>query len=161
MMKEMQQLHDKKAFHPVKYINLDGRQRSKIIRSHMFLKQKRDGKLKLRLVANGSMQERSTSTYVSSPTVSTEALLITIAIEAYERRKVVHVDIDGAYIHADMEGEVIVDLDPVIAAILMQVDAKYDKYVGPDTGKLFVILDKALYGCIESARLFYFLSTYF
>ncbi len=53
--------------------------------------------------------------------MSAEALFKTIAIEANERRKVVHVDIDGAYIHANMEGEVVVDLDPVIAAILVQV----------------------------------------
>jgi hypothetical protein len=74
IMKEMSQLHRKKVFHPVSYEGLDRRQRGKLIRSHLFLKKKRDGTLKSRLVTDGSMEERSASTDTSSPTVSTEAL---------------------------------------------------------------------------------------
>jgi hypothetical protein len=154
MMKEIKQLHDKRTFRPVKSDFLDVRQRSKIIRSHMFLKRKRDSRLKARLVADGSMQERSTSVDVSSPTVSTEALFLTLAIESYERRHVVTVDIEGAYLHADMTSEVYVQLDSIITAMLVSIVPAYEIYVD-DTGKMVVILDKALYGCIESAKLFH------
>ncbi len=88
----------------------------------MFLKKKRDGRLKARLVTDGRMQERSTSVDVSSPTVSTEALSFTLAIDAQERRHVVTVDIEGAHLHANMTSEVIVELDPIITAILVELD---------------------------------------
>ncbi len=64
------------------------------------------------------------------------------------------VDIEGAYLHADMQSEVFVQLDPIITAILVSMVPSYEEYVD-DTGKMLVILDKALYGCIESAKLFY------
>ncbi len=101
----------------------------------MFLKRKRDGRLKARLVADGSMQERSTSVDVSSPTVSTEALFLTLAIDAFQRRHVVTVDIEGAYLHADMQSEVFVQLDPIITAILVSMVPSYEEYVD-DTGKM-------------------------
>jgi hypothetical protein len=154
MMLEIKQLHDKRTFRPVKASLLDMRQRSKIIRSHMFLKRKRDSRLKARLVADGSMQERSTSVDVSSPTVSTEALFLTLAVDAFQKRHVVTVDIEGAYLHADMTSEVFVQFDPIITAILVSMVPSYQEYVD-EAGKMIVILDKALYGCIESAKLFY------
>jgi hypothetical protein len=63
--KEFDQLFKKKAvLKPVKRSDLSGKQRRKIIRSSMFLKEKFDGmgkfeKLKGRLVADGRMQDRS------------------------------------------------------------------------------------------------------
>ncbi len=36
-------------------------------------------------------------TQTSSPTISTEALFLSAAVDAYECRKVVTVDIEGAY----------------------------------------------------------------
>ena len=154
IMKEMAQLHNKKVFHPVSHATLDRKQRGKVIRSHLFLKKKRDGTLKSRLVADGSMQERSASNDTSSPTVSTEALFLSLAVDAHERRHVATVDIEGAYLHADMTSSVIVELDPVISTILTEVDRGYKSFMTPE-GKLFVQLDKALYGCVESAKLFY------
>jgi hypothetical protein len=49
------------------------------------------------MVADGSGQERSMDTQTSSPTISTEALFLSAAVDAYECRKVVTVDIEGAY----------------------------------------------------------------
>jgi hypothetical protein len=155
IMKEMNQLHEKKVFHPVSYGGLDRRMRGKLIRSHLFLKKKRDGRLKSRLVADGSMQERSSSVDTSSPTVSTDALFLSLAIDAHERRHVTTVDIEGAYLHADMTSDVVVELDPVLSAVLVQIDPSYVRFMTPREGKLYVKLDKALYGCVESAKLFY------
>ncbi len=75
---------------------------------------------------------------VSSPTVSTEALFLTLAIDAFQRRHVVTVDIEGAYLHADMKSEVFVQLDPIITAILVTIVPSYEKYVD-DGGKMLII----------------------
>jgi hypothetical protein len=50
-MKEVNQLHDKGVWSPVKYEDI--KDTDKIIRSLIFLKRKRDGTLKARLVADG------------------------------------------------------------------------------------------------------------
>ena len=52
-MKEVNQLHDKGVWSPVKYEDI--KDTDKIIRSLIFLKRKRDGTLKARLVADGRM----------------------------------------------------------------------------------------------------------
>jgi hypothetical protein len=63
------------------------------------LKEKRNGDLKGRTVADGSKQRglypRSET---ASPTVSTIALILTILIDAYERRNVATADVAGAYL---------------------------------------------------------------
>jgi hypothetical protein len=90
----------------------------------------------------------------SSPTVATESLFITAAIDAMEKRKVATADIVGAYLHSTMPGKILVKIIPVIAKMLVEIDENYKKYLLPD-GSLVCYLNKALYGCIESARLFY------
>ncbi len=155
MKKEMNQLHQKGVFTPVNYSELTPKQKVKMLRSLMFLKRKRNNLLKSRFVANGSVQIRIHSAVdPSSPTVSTEALFITAAIDAVEKRYIATVDIEGAYLHAKMVGEVLMKIDPVIAQILVGIEPSYKNYLLSD-GSLVVRLDKALYGCIESARLFY------
>ena len=44
--------------------------------------------------------------------------------------------------------------DPILTKLIIDVDSTYKKYVGI-SGKLTVRLDKALYGCIESVKLWY------
>jgi len=155
MLKEMSQLHHKGVFEPIRYETLTPKQKVRILRSLMFLKRKRTGLLKSRFCANGSIQIRSMSAVdPSSPTVSAEALFITAAIDAYEKRSIATVDVEGAYLHCDMVGEVLMRIDKVPADILCKVDPKYKKFQCED-GSIVVILKKALYGCIESARLFY------
>ena len=90
----------------------------------------------------------------SSPTVATESLFISFALEALEERTVITIDIEGAYLHVDMKGEVYMVIDPFLTDILTAIDSEaYKKYVNED-GTLIVMLDKALYGCAESASLF-------
>ena len=45
-------------------------------------------------------------------------------------------------------------LDPLLSDILAQINLKYKPYFDTD-GSLVVKLTKALYGCIESAKLWY------
>jgi hypothetical protein len=82
MMDELSQLHERKSFLPIKYDKLTVSQRNQCIRSILFLKQKGDGRIKSRLVTDGSMQIRSSESDLTSPTVSTEGLFLTLAIDA-------------------------------------------------------------------------------
>jgi hypothetical protein len=78
------------------------------------------------------------------------------AIAAKERRHVVVVDIASAYLNAKMDPgrKVRMRLEPKLATILCKIDAKYKAFLRKD-GSLIVRLTKALYGLIESAKLWY------
>ena len=160
MYREIRQLDDKKVFHPRAVEGLTRKQLKKVIRSSLFLKEKYNPaglfeKLKARLVAGGHMQDRSLYDDVSSPTVSTETVFLVAAIAAQEKRHVVTLDIGGAYLNASMkEHEVIMRLDAKLAMILTQIRPDYIPFLDKD-GSMVVQLDKALYGCVESAKLWY------
>ena len=77
----------------------------------MILKQKRCGILRGRAVADGRKQrEGLRKSDVTSPTASTELVLITIEIDATEGRDVAVIDAPGASMTAYMDKEVIVIL---------------------------------------------------
>ena len=64
-------------------------------------------------------------------------------------------DHKAAYLNASMKGyPVHMLLTPEVTKMLCAMDRKYEKYVRPDS-KIAVILKKALYGCIQSALLWY------
>ena len=134
----------------------------RVIRSFMFLKEKflPNGdfdKLKARLVAGGHMQDRDSVDFedTSSPTASLPFLFMIASIAAREGRHVRTFDIGGAYLNADIsKQEILMELDQTASAILMQIDPSFEQYVRPN-GTIVVELKKALYGCIESAKLWY------
>ena len=161
--KEMKQLIDLEAFHGVHFQDIPREQRKKIIPSSMFLKEKykADGtfeKLKARLVAGGHRQDKTVyEGKTSSPTVSTSSVFIIAAIAAMEGKAVATVDVPGAYLRAEMpkDGEkVYMRLDKFISNILISIDNNYKQYLN-DNNTMIVQLDKALYGCIQSALLWY------
>jgi hypothetical protein len=149
----------KEVFHPVEFATLSNTQKKKIIRSSMFLKEKylADGtfdKLKARLVAGGDMQDKTLHGDISSPTVGLSSLFMIAAIAAKERRHVATTDIGGAYLNAFMKEQVYMVIEELLAAILCHLRPEYSKFLRPN-GTLVVQLDKALYGCVESAKLWY------
>ena len=155
IMKEMRQMHKLKTFHPVKKSELTPEQRKKTYGSILFSKVKRDQSLKSRLCLNGSQQDREDLCIdPNSPTVSAEAVYISLAIESEEKRIVWIVDIIGAYLHAKMRGDVFMILEPLLADMMATIDPMYKTFIDEE-GNLWVKLDQALYGCVESARLFY------
>lgn len=85
--------------------------------------------------------------------------MLTAVIDAHERRKVVCFDIPGAFLHADLEEDVIMVLKGQLAELMVKVAPNlYRKYIATDgRGKpiLYVKLQKALYGLLRSALLFY------
>jgi hypothetical protein len=158
---EMVQHHTRPTWHPVSPQDLSAGERRRIIKSHMFLKEKHDPegnfeKLKARLVARGDMEDRSMYDDVSSPTISLQASLTIAALAAREKRKVAVVDITSAYLNAKMEETVVhMSIEPALASILVAMDPDtYEQHIQPN-GTLVVRLDRALYGCLDSARLWY------
>jgi hypothetical protein len=91
---EMKQLHFRETFKPYHWSELSHTQKQSVLESHMFLKEKRDGKIKGRTVAGGNKQRDFISKEdASSPTVATEAVLLTSIIDALEGRDVAVIDI--------------------------------------------------------------------
>ena len=161
--KEMKQMCEKEVWEGVLINSLSPLQKKSIITSSMFLKDKytADGKfdkLKSRLVAGGHLQDRSIYNDGSSPTVSTTSVFIITAIAASENRSVATIDFPGAFLNSDMPSEgdhtVYMRLNKYLTNVLISIDKSYIKYVN-DKGTCIVKLKKALYGCVESARLWY------
>jgi hypothetical protein len=96
---EMKQLHLQSTFKPKHWRELSQVQRQTVLESHMFLKQKRDVKIKGRTVAGVNKQRGYTSKDdASSPTIATEAVLLSCIIDAKEGRDVAVVDIPNAFV---------------------------------------------------------------
>ena len=155
MMKEMDQMVQKDVFTPVHLRDLSEAERKNKIGSIMFMKRKANGTLKARFCADGRNEVVPTGMDTSSPTVMTESLLLTIAADAHERRTVVTIDVEGAFLNTPMGKNVVhVVIAPKVAAILAAAHPEFRSFLNSD-GTLVVRLKKALYGCVESAKLFY------
>ena len=164
VVQECKQLDDKRAFKPRAIAHLTEMERKRALRSITLVTRKRCGRIKGRTVADGRGQRdyipRDDAT---SPTVSVEALMISLAIDAKEGRAVATADVEGAYLHADMDETVIMMFEGQMVDYMVQANPeKYGPYVHTTKkGKkiLYVELLKALYGCIKSALLWYKLFT--
>ena len=158
---EIMNMIKKKVFVPVNKRNLSPQQLKKIIPSFAFIKQKykADGtkdKCKARLVAGGHRQDRTLYPEYSSPTVSIEHLFIESVIAANNGFIVESLDVGSAYLNADMEGEeIFMKLNKILSDILCQICPEYEIYRDPESSEITVQLLKALYGCIQSALLWY------
>jgi hypothetical protein len=95
----------------------------------------------------------------TSPTVALESVLITATIYAFEERDVAIVDVPGAFLSTDMDDEVIMTIRGRLAELMVKAAPTiYRKYITIDANNqpiLYVKLQKALYGCLRSALLFY------
>ena len=161
IIQEYKQLDEKMAFNPIAKESLTLDDRKKALRSITLIKEKRCGRIKGRTVADGRPQrdyipqEDSTS-----PTISIEALMLSIAIDANEKRHVATCDVEGAYLHADMTDTVHMVFEDNMVDYMVQANPdRYSPYYVTTNkhGKklLYVELKKALYGCVKSALLWY------
>ena len=108
------------------------------------------------MVGGGHLQDRSlyADDEINSPTASLQSVFMVATLAAQESRKVMTMDIGSAYLNADMQKEVNMMLEKEIAEILVKVDPKYKAFLNSN-GSVVVRLKKALYGCVESAKLWY------
>ena len=147
---------DKNVWEGVTYKSLTLQQKHTIISSSMFLKEKytADGKfekLKSRLVASGHLQDRD---FGVSRTASTSSVFILTAIAARQKRVAATVDFPGATWSLTGDHVEYMRLNKQLTAALIKIDATYNKYMN-NNGTCIVKLKKALYGCVESAKLWY------
>ena len=87
----------------------------------MFITKKRCGRVKARGCADGRKQrDMYSKEEAASPTVSTEAILLTSVIDAKEGQDVATTDIPVAYLNADMDDEVIMVMEGRLAELMVQ-----------------------------------------
>lgn len=156
--KELQQLLTLSVMHGVHAHQLTPDQRRAALRYLMFLKEKRCGTIKGRGCADGRKQRiYKTKEETSSPTLSNEALFLTCLIDAFERRYTITCDIPGAFMQAKMDEVLHIKLDGAILEVLLRMDPSYQQFVTYEHNKkvAYAQLDKALYGALQSALLFW------
>ena len=126
----------------------------------MFLKENINRYINDRACENGSKQrtyiKKEDATY---PTACTEAVFLIALIEAYEKRAVAIFDIPGAFLHTEIDEEVIMVIEGPLSELMFQVDPSlYRKYITTNSkGKplLYVNMCKTLYGMIRQALMFH------
>ena len=158
MLAEFSQLETLSVYQPVHAHSLTPEQRKSALRAINLIKEKRCGKLKGRTVADGRSQKNLyNKADIASPTVATDALMLTILVEAHEARDVGIADVAGAYLKADMVDFVIMKFTGASVDLLCLLNSEHEAFVVME-GKakvLYVRLDKAMYGCVKSAFLWY------
>ena len=152
---ELYQMEIKKVFQPVYEHEIT----KKAIPCRMFVKKKLDStgnliKWKARLVAGGHRQVKDEDFNTSSPTANKTNIFLTAGIAAQEERIVATADVKGAFLNADMSSDVFMTLGKEISKLIIEINPTYQRYRN-SKGLIVVKLLKALYGCVESARLWY------
>ena len=166
MIKELKQLDEgampgKPAVAPIDPDLLSKEEKSRALDAVNLIKQKRNGNIKGRTCANGAKQRRyvKEGEIISSPTASLESIIATLVIDAYEERYSVIADVPGAYLHAEMppNKRVLLKLKGQFVDIMCKVNPEYQKYVRYEgrTKVLYLKVLRAIYGCLESALLWY------
>ena len=114
------------TFIPVHAHELTQEQQKQALASLMFMTEKRCGRVKSRACANGIKQQQwIRKEDAMSPTVMGDSVMITSAIEAHERRKVITLDIPGAFLNADLDEEVIMLLGGELADMMVTLTLPY------------------------------------
>ena len=134
--------------------------RRKALSSLIFLMEKDMGEVKGRTCMNGAPQRE----YIrkeddTSPTVATDSVFLTGAVDAYQKRDVAFIELPGVFLHKLTDEKIIMVFWGELCELICMVDTKlYRKYVCKDRrGKpiLYVELYKSLYGLMRLALLFY------
>jgi hypothetical protein len=166
MLKEYKQMDQgpmpgKSVFGPIAYEDLTKKEKREALEAVNLIKRKRCGKLKGRTCANGSKQRKylKIDETVYSPTCTTEGLITTLVVDAMEERDIAIFDVQGAYLQTKMpqDKNVILVIRDEFVDILCEVNPEYKKHVRIVNGRkvLYVRILRAIYGCIESAMLWY------
>ena len=126
LMKEFAQLQDLNVYEPVNARLLTPEQRQGALRAINFIKEKRNGVLKGRTVADGPIQRPLyDKSEIDSPTIATDALMLSIIVDAYEGRDVATADIAGAYLKAYMDDFVIMKFTGASVSLLCDLNPKH------------------------------------
>ncbi len=124
------------------------------------MKEKHTRKIKGRACINGVPQQAYIAKEDTAlPTVSTESVFITSAIDGIKKRKLVCYDIPSMFLNTDVDEDVLMVLKGELVEMMIQIAPQtYQKYVTVDrkgTPILYLKLQKALYGLMRASLLFY------
>jgi hypothetical protein len=165
LISKFKQLIDYKTFHGRKSSELSPEQKKKAANMINLIEEKVDRGhtadnpvIKAKSCYNGRVQrDQYTKEETASPTVSTHGFFITGIIEEIENRDVAITDVKGAYLNAKMKGEVLMKITGREIDIFLKIDPSLAEFVVIEKGQrvLYVQLDKALYGFVQSALLWY------
>ena len=138
-------------------------QRQIVLESHMFLKDNIYGSIKGRAVAGGNKQRDYISKEdASSPTVATEAVLLSCIIDTEEERDVAVINIPNSFIQTQVEYKkdmAFIKICGVLADILAEIAPDvYKSHVTTDkkgVKQLLVQCQNELYGTMVASLLYY------
>ena len=103
---ELQQIHDMDGFTPKHWHQLTKEERVRALKYLMYLKEKRDRKVKGRGCADRRPQQLYTNkNETSSPTAALPAIMLTCTIDAFEKRDIATVDIPGVSLQTKISKE--------------------------------------------------------
>jgi hypothetical protein len=157
--KELHQFNTYEVFKPLEASTLDEKEKKGVLSSLIFLKEKWNGDVKAPSCANWSVQRNHVAKEEAAlPTVALESVFASAANDAKENREVVTFSIPGAFLYATNKNYVVMRMIGMLAKLMAMTDPKlYQKYLIDEKGKnvLYLHLQKALYGMMKSALLFY------
>ena len=123
VLKEFTEFDGKEVVAPLDPDTLSHEEKKKYLITINLIIEKRDGRLKARTRADGYKQRPYiTKERSSSPMVSTEALSITLTIDAQENREVATYDVAGVYLNTDMDDFTTLKLEGHTVDLMIQVD---------------------------------------
>ena len=160
---ELSQIHLRDTFRPIYPTTLSNYDYDKVLESHLFLKQKRDQKIKGQMVNGGNKKrDHIDKTDATSPTADLEYVLLTATINAKEGRDVAIVDIPNAFVTTRIEKKddiATIRLRGKLAELMVATTPEiYKKYITVNRkGELFLYMEaiNALYRIMKVALIFY------
>ena len=160
---ELQQMYDKGVFRTLSYLeSTEVRKRMRIIDSIMFSKVKYNAngiftKWKSRLAARGD-QQPALDQPASSPTANLLSINTLLSYGVNQGQYVFTSDVPGAYLHADIDEEVVMRLPKSCAPLWLEITG-IDPDVSPlyidNKGYIYVLVLKAIYGLLQSSVLWF------
>jgi hypothetical protein len=122
--KELGQFNNYKVFEPKHANDLSEEDMKKALSLLIFLKGKKSGAIKARSCANGSVQRKHVAKEetAAAPTAGLDSVFLASTIDAKEIRKVVTINIPGAFLHADNEDYVIMKMVRTLAKLMVKMN---------------------------------------
>jgi hypothetical protein len=114
------------------------------------------GKIRARLVSGGHKQRREEFKDLYSPTAATNSVMMRAAIAHSKGEAIAAADVPSVFVRVPYprDGSIPLThmkLDKFLSAVFIQLKPEWASL----DGRLTVELDKALYGCVMSSKLWY------
>jgi len=157
IISELKSCYEKDVWTPIKIKDIIYSQRSKILPSKLFVKEKLNNngeldKVKARLVACGNLQPDGEKGEYYSPTATIENIQMIISISHKFNKKFTVLDVSNAYLNAHMTEDIYMRIGKDVVKVIDEIGLLDSTYMEP-RGSMIVKLNRALYGCKESAKL--------